>query len=211
VRTAQGKSPSLAPLVGPIVAGWRRIDRTPGHAYARVVNIANESVYEGWEVAAGPTGGWAVRFRLVVDGSSIARALEVDADGPHGWRRLSMRRDPKGRWWADGKRRLDLDDCLDADVAATPLTNTPTIRRLDLVVGESADIQVAWIAIPSLAVTVEPQGYDRLPPAADTFGDGAEVARYRFRAAGIDGLMLMTDPDGIVRDYERFAERVFRR
>jgi hypothetical protein len=206
VTVAEGERPSLEPLIGPIVAGWRRIDETPGHAYARVVNIARESVYEGWEVAAGPTGGWAVRFRLVVDASSIARALEVDADGPHGWRRLSMRRDPKGRWWADGKRRLDLDECLDADVAATPLTNTPTIRRLDLAAGESADIQVAWVDIPSLTVTAAPQGYDRL--AADEVGG---LSRYRFRATGIDGLVLTTDPDGIVRDYERFAERVFRR
>jgi len=203
---AEGERPPLEPLTSPIVAGWRRIDETPGHAYARVVNIARESVYEGWEVAAGPTGGWAVRFRLIVDASSIARALDVDADGPHGWRRLSMRRDPKGRWWADGKRRLDLDECLDADVAATPLTNTPTIRRLDLAVGESADIQVAWVDIPSLSVTAEPQGYDRL--AADEVGG---LRRYRFRATGIDGLILTTDPDGIVGDYERFAERVFRR
>jgi hypothetical protein len=117
-----------------------------------------------------------------------------------------MRRDPKGRWWADGKRRLDLDECLDADVAATPLTNTPTIRRLDLAAGESADIQVAWVDIPSLTVTAGPQGYDRL--AADEVGG---LSRYRFRATGIDGLVLTTDPDGIVRDYERFAERVFRR
>jgi hypothetical protein len=134
----------------------------------------------------------------------VARALEVDADGPRGLRRLSMRRAPKGQWWVDGKRRPDLDPCLDMDVAATPLTNTPALRRLELDVGQSADITVAWVDVPSLAVSTEPQGYHRLP-------DGPDHRCYRFRATGIDGLVLTTDPDDLVRDYEAFAERVFRR
>ena len=63
---------------------------------------------------------------------------------------------------------------------------------------------MAWVDVPSLAVTAEAQGYDRL-------ADGPDHHRYRFRAAGIEGLVLTTDPDGLVRDYEAFAERVFRR
>ena len=48
------------------------------------------------------------------------------------------------------QRRSDLDPSLDADIAATPLTNTPTINRLDLAPGEVAEIVVAWVDVPSL-------------------------------------------------------------
>lgn len=148
--------------------------------------------------------GWAMRFRLIVGPNHVPRALEAEADGPLGLRRLSVRRSPKGQWFVDGKRRLDLEPCLDLDVAATPLTNTPTVRRLGLDVGQSEDLVVAWVDVPSLTVTAEAQGYDRL-------ADGPDHRRYRFRAAGIEGLVLTTDLDGLVRDYEAFAERVFRR
>jgi hypothetical protein len=169
-----------------------------------VLRRAEGWIYEGWEVAASSTSGWACRFRLLVDEHSVARALEAEADGPYGLRRLSVRRDPKGQWWVNGQRRSDLDACRDVDVAATPLTNTPTIRRLALPPHGSADLTVAWVDIPSLTVAAGEQGYDRLDPI-----DGA--ARYRFRSSDTPGLVLTVDPDGLVRDYERFAQRVFRR
>ncbi len=199
---------------------WRRIDETPGHAYGRILAIDDAHVYEGWEVAAGATAAWAIRFRLVVSSVSVARALEADADGPHGLRHLSVRRNPRGQWWVDGKRRSDLEECLDIDVAATPLTNTPTIRRLRLTVGEAREVIVAWVDVPGLAIMPAPQSYERLAPAAD-------ADRYRFRSraqrettmeAGgddapvwTDGRTITTDPDGIVREYEAFAERIHRR
>jgi uncharacterized protein len=189
---------------GPITLGWRRLGPNPGHAYGRVIRLSETVIFEGWEVVAGPADGWAVRFRLVVGPNFVARALEAEADGPRGLRRVSVRRSPKGLWWVDGKRRPDLDPCLDIDVAATPLTNTPTIRRLALDVGQSAELAVAWVDVPSLAVTPESQGYDRLT-------DAGEQRRYRFRAGGIHGLVLTADADGLVRDYEDFAKRAFRR
>jgi uncharacterized protein len=190
----------------------------PGHAYGRILAIDDAQIYEGWEVAAGARGAWAVRFRLVVSDRSIARALEADADGPYGLRHLSVRRNPRGQWWVDGKRRSDLDACLDIDVAATPLTNTPTIRRLGLAVGESAEVVVGWVDVPALSIAAEDQSYERLPSI-----DGADHYRFRWRAAESEradtdslpewtaGRTIATDPDGIVRDYEAFAERIHRR
>jgi hypothetical protein len=156
-------------------------------------------IHEGWEVVATASGGHACRFRLVVGPDLVARALEVDADGPRGLRRLSVRRSPKGQWWVDGKRRLDLDGPLDADVAATPLTNTPTIRRLALEVQASATVSVVWVDVPSLTLAVVEQRYERVGPD-----------RYRFTAGDVEAELAL-DPDGVVRDYGGFAELVFRR
>jgi hypothetical protein len=174
-----------------------------GHAYARVVHVGDTTVYEGWEVVARPGGGHAVRFRLVVGPDFVARALEVDADGPNGLRRLSVRRNPKGHWWADSKRRTDLDGSLDIDVAATPLTNTPTIRRLGLAPREAADVTVSWVDVPSLTIAAFDQRYERLPSELG-------VDRYSYSSGDFKSI-LTTDPDGLVRDYEFVAERVFRR
>jgi hypothetical protein len=157
-------------------------------------------VFEGWEVVAAPSGGYASRFRLVVGPDFVARALEVDADGPRGLRRVSARRDPKGHWWVNGQRRSDLDPALDADVAATPLTNTPTIRRLALDVGETADLSVAWVDVPSLEVTLREQRYERV-----------DESTFRFSTPDGFTARITVDEDGTVRDYEGFAERAFRR
>lgn len=62
---------------------------------------------------------------------------------------------------ADGFWRTDKSDmplpqlqgCLDIDVSATPFTNTLPIRRLGLQPGESAEIKVAYIAIPTLQIS----------------------------------------------------------
>jgi hypothetical protein len=161
-------------------------------------------VFEGWEVVAAESGGHAVRFRLIVGPDFVARALEVDADGPHGLRRLSVRRAPKGQWWVNGQRRSDLDPSLDVDIAATPLTNTPTINRLDLAPGEVAEIAVAWVDAPSLTIALTEQRYERLPVEA------GDERRYRFTSGAFEAV-ITTDSDGLVRDYQGFAERVFRR
>ena len=84
------------------------------------------------------------------------------------------------------------------------MTNTPTIRRLSLPPGGSAELTVAWVDVPVLTVASTDQAYDRLEPL-----DGAE--RYRFRSANVAGIILAVDPDGLVRDYKGFAERIFRR
>ena len=146
-----------------MTVGWRRLPPADGHAYGRIVAIDDLVVFEGWEVVASAIAGYAVRFRLVVGPDVVARALEVDADGPHGLRRLSVRRDPKGHWWADGRRRTDLDGCLDVDVAAMPLATAPAIRRLDLPVGGTAAIVVARVDVPSVIVSPMEWRYERLP------------------------------------------------
>ena len=180
-----------------------------------MVTIDDAHVFEGWEIVATPSVGYAVRFRLIVGPDFVARALELDADGPRGLRRLSVRRSPKGAWWADGKRRPDLDGCLDIDVAATPLTNTPTIRRLALPPGRAADVEVAWVDVPSLAISVVRQRYEHVAPSPATPGavdpeDRPDLDRYAF-ATGAFRAILTVDPDGLVADYQHFAERVFRR
>jgi uncharacterized protein len=71
-----------------------------------------------------------------------------------------------GNQWFDESQTeiLWLRGCVDIDLSVTPLTNTFPIRRLQLGVGESAEIEAAYIEFPSLLVSRSFQRYTRLSP-----------------------------------------------
>ena len=50
---------------------------------------------------------------------------------------------------------------MDIDLGFTPATNLLAIRRLKLSVGEQAEAPAAWLALPSLKLSVLPQTYLR--------------------------------------------------
>jgi hypothetical protein len=84
--------------------------------------------------------------------------------------------DGEGTWTDSSGRPLpELAGCIDVDVSTTPLTNTLPIRRLGLAPGTSADLLVAYVAIPGLELTAASQRYTHLE------GTGA-LAVYRFQA-----------------------------
>ncbi|MFE7603891.1 putative glycolipid-binding domain-containing protein [Brachybacterium paraconglomeratum] len=82
--------------------------------------------------------------------------LELRADG----RELVVRRTEAG-WQVDGEARPDLDAAREVDISVSPLSNTLPIRRLGLAIGESADIVTAYVRVPELDVTTDPQRYTR--------------------------------------------------
>lgn len=131
------------------------------------------------------------------------RSLRVTVPGdPNTY--LHLHSDGDGNWATDAGTPLpDLTGCVDVDFRATPFTNTLPIRRLELSVGESADIDVAWVDAPSFAVTAERQRYTCLDRTA-------EGGRYRFESLDGGGFVaeLPTDADGLVRDYPGLFRRV---
>jgi uncharacterized protein len=50
---------------------------------------------------------------------------------------------------------------MDIDLGFTPATNLLAVRRLRLNVGEQAEAPAAWLALPSLKLSVLPQKYLR--------------------------------------------------
>jgi hypothetical protein len=122
---------------------------------------------------------------------------------------LHLHSDGAGHWSnASGEPLLALEGCMDIDFAATPFTNTLPIRRLNLKPGETAEIAVVYIDMPSLDVTPVRQRYT-------CFAHGADSAHYRFAArpyaALPDGFVaeLSVDADGLVRDYPPLFRRVW--
>ena len=120
--------------------------------------------------------------------------------------RLLLEAGGDGSWLVDGKQSPELDGCIDVDIQVTPFTNTLPIRRLGLARGESAEIRVAYVSLPNLAVRAVAQRYTCLQPA------GTSAGRYRY-----EGLFrnftadLPVDADGLVIDYRDTFTRVWPR
>lgn len=160
----------------------------------------------GMETGVDAGAAWGVSFTVAVDPSWLTRQFSAHAISWLGSRWLFLVCDGTGTWThlKEGKRQPapELDGCTDVDIVSTPFTNTLPIRRLRLAVGESADIRAAWVDVPSLEVSVSNQRYTRLDPANG-------VDRYEFvELDSGDAYQLTVDEDGLVIDYENFAERV---
>jgi uncharacterized protein len=117
---------------------------------------------------------WQFRLLALMLGP---RSLRVEFDGT--------------LWTVDGRGRQDLEAACEVDIAISPLSNTLPIRRLELAVGESADITTAYVAVPNLTVVTDPQRYTRL---AD------HEYRYESRNSNFERLITV-DEHGLVVTY----------
>ncbi len=103
-----------------------------------------------------------------------------------------------GAWTVDGFPRRDLTGFTDVDLNMSPSTNTLAIKRLNLPVGGSQEIEVGWIVFPDLEVRAVQQRYERL-----------SESRYRFESLH-NNFVAEFDVDDrlIVTDYPGFSQRV---
>jgi len=181
---------------------WSRWDE-PGLEHLRLTISDSGVLADG--LIIGLDGGQPYRARYEVRCDPAWRVREVrittpGGDGPT----LHLLTDGAGRWTTGAGEPLPaLDGCLDVDIFPTPFTNTLPIRRLAWQPGTSADIVVAWIALPEMTVKPVPQRYTCLEPLARRGG--------RFRFASLDSDFtadLPVDADGLVLDYPGLARRL---
>lgn len=119
---------------------------------------------------------------------------------------MQLQTDEKGNWTqviSTGPQRAtrklrQIEGCLDIDLAFSPATNQLPIRRLDLGIGESAEVTAAWLQIPSMELINLPQRYTRISGST-----------YRYEALSHDfTAVLEVDNFGMVRTYEGLWERI---
>ncbi|WP_221583264.1 putative glycolipid-binding domain-containing protein [Microbacterium sp. G2-8] len=151
---------------------------------------------ESCRIESGPHGV-AVESEICGDAGTCSYALH--ATGAWGFTDLVLRADGRSLrvrltdrgWEVDGEARPDLAGAREVDISASPLSNTLPIRRLGLAVGESADITTAYIRVPQLDVTTDPQRYTRT-------GEN----EYLYESRDSDFRRSITvDEDGLVIEY----------
>ena len=176
---------------------WRRLD-VPGREEARIEQTAE---------------GWRLTGELELDEASVRAQLIYVIECERDWRtrqtivtgpaagapiRFEFAADGYGHWTLNGAPLPLVEGALDIDLGFTPATNLLPIRRLDLAVGERADVRTAWVRFPELRVEALEQSYQR--EAARVFRYEALVDGERFRA------QLDTDEFGRVLLYEGLWE-----
>jgi hypothetical protein len=160
---------------------------------------------DGIAVAIADPVPFRIRYEIRCDEATRVRAVSVhDLDRPDRVVRLAA--DGAGHWTGvDGSPMPALAGCLDVDVAAMTFTNTLPIRRLGLDVGQSAELAMAYVALPDLSVQPTRQRYTCLARTPSS-------ARYRYEGLGTGFVAeLPTDADGVVVDYPGLSRRVWPR
>lgn len=95
-----------------------------------------------------------------------------------------------------------LRGCLYIDITTTPFTNTLPLRHLSLIPGESKEIQVVYISIPTLDIQPVQQRYTCLSHTAS-----GGIYRYESMETGFQADLLV-DAQGIVLDYPGLWKQV---
>ena len=183
---------------------WEIVWR-PGFEHVALHIGARGLAADGVAVVIADPAPFRIRYEIRCDPATRVRAVTLrDLDRPERIVRLAA--DGRGRWSdGDGRPMPALDGCLDVDVAAMTFTNTLPIRRLGLEVDQSAELAMAYVALPGLTVEPTRQRYTCLTrtPAG---------GRYRYEGLGTGFVAeLPTDADGVVIDYPSLSRRVWPR
>lgn len=143
---------------------WRRID-APGAEYCALREDSGKAWLDGTVITELDGEPAMVHYTVTCLQSWQTASLELSLYQAGSRRSLTLRRN-NGGWVMDAQQQGDtqLAGCIDVDLSVTPSTNTLPIRRLNLAVGESADVTAAWVRFPSLAVQPLRQRYTRLAP-----------------------------------------------
>lgn len=135
-------------------ARWQTWD----HEHLETLTLRWEN--EGW-TATGDVGREAVTYVVRLSATWQTRQFLLFRDLTEA--DLWLGADGTGRWGEmNGAHRHDLAGCSEIDLGCTPFTNSLPIRRLQLAVGDSAEVTTATIDVETLGVVPVRQRYQRL-------------------------------------------------
>jgi hypothetical protein len=172
---------------------WRRLD-VPGHDAASLREADGGAEIRGMAVFHDEGGPTALHYTVCCDAEW--RSTEASIDGWCGARtvQLRIRRAHPGTWTLNGVPCPAVAGCVDLDLSFTPATNLLPLRRLDLPVGQTAEVRSAWLQWPAAVLTPLVQRYAR-----------RSVAEYDYEA-DVPGAakfvgVLRVEPQGWVLGY----------
>ena len=140
---------------------WRCID-APGHEACRLFSQDSEWQLEGTAVFSHEHQPCRLSYLVECDGNWNTRRARVS-----GWLAntvvdINLVADGERRWRLNGIERPAVAGCIDVDLNFSPSTNLIPIRRLNLAVGQEAQVTAAWFRFPSLELEPLSQVYRRV-------------------------------------------------
>jgi uncharacterized protein len=176
---------------------WRRILDDRSFEECAVTATPDGYGITGHVIAAQDGMPLIVRYDIDCGRDWSARSVTIEQRRNDAQRRLRLGRAGDG-WLVDDARDARLDGCAEPDLGLTPSTNALAIRRLDLAIGQAAEIKCAWVKFPALSVEPSLQRYERL---------GERRYRYTNVASGFTALVAV-DALGLPVSYESIWTRI---
>jgi hypothetical protein len=164
-----------------------------------------ESVVAGGRVFGSAEGtSYELHYEVHCDATWASRRVRVDVLAP-GAAHHEITSDGHGRWTDErGEEIAALEGCMDVDLSVTPFTNSLPIRRLPWEPGKSRELEMAYVRLPAFELSRARQRYTCLSRDEDGARFLYESIPSGFRSE------IVTDADGIVVSYPRFARRLWR-
>jgi uncharacterized protein len=173
---------------------WKRLDRE-GHEFCSLDGTRLRGI------AVIEHDGAPCRLDYEVECDSTWRSRWAQVRGFVGERAINVpiTADEHGVWRLDGAEIAAVAGCIDIDLNFSPSTNTLPIRRLQLAIGEEAEVRAAWLRFPSFDLEPLVQRYRRLDEQSYHYESGSFSAEVRVNDAGL------------VTSYQGFCEAVAER
>jgi uncharacterized protein len=174
---------------------WRAID-WPGHEACSLYRVNSEWRLEGTAVFLNDGRTCRLSYSIVCDADWQTRSAVVS-----GWRgdediNLKLSVDAHRRWQVNGVAKPAIEGCVDLDLNFSPSTNLLPVRRLNLEVGQQAEVNAAWLRFPSFELESLLQVYERLGEF-----------KYRYSSGGGDFVAELTvNKVGFVTVYPQLWE-----
>ena len=131
-----------------VTAQWVRTDN-PGQEHLTLEQNDNRITATAVIASADPKNAFGAWYHLFLDDQWQIKAVSVHRTDTHWF--IAHSRDPGGWLDADGGALKKFEGCRDIILSATPFTITPIIRRLGLGEGDTAEHDVLFLPIRTLA------------------------------------------------------------
>lgn len=163
----------------------------PGHESCRLFSMDSHWHLEGTAVFSHEQRSCRLNYQIVCDETWRTLSTKVEGWLGNNGIEIQIRTDPARRWWMNEVEQPEVRGCTDIDLNFSPSTNLLPIRRLNLAVGEAANVKAAWLRFPSFTLEPFPQQYRRL-----------EESTYRYESSGGQFVSeLKVNRSGFVIDY----------
>src|SRR5438094_3637820 len=131
----------------------------PGLEHLRLLQVDGTILADSFIVGVSNRMPFRLHYEITCD--SNWEVKELDLTILSGNREsMKIQADGQSHWFTHaGDPIPSLDGCKDVDISATPFTNTLPIRRLELRPGQSAELLVAYVAIPEMELKPMSQRY----------------------------------------------------
>jgi hypothetical protein len=169
---------------------WRNADDT-SLEYCSLYSGGGGFVLEGAIILGLEQLATKVTYRIDCDSRWRTRYVELSQERAGEISRLALVVDETQRWQQSRSPLPLADGLFDVDFEISPVTNSLSIRRLNLKVGESAQSTAVWVRFPGLRLERLRQRYTRI-----------DDTRYRYEAPELGfTAQLEVDKAGLIVKY----------